>query len=108
MDKLNPAGLISVRATLPIYLIDQVSSLQRRHAERRNGKFKKNNEDQKYTYFYKIVYWINSLFSADENMWIYQGGGNICPPSKILYEISFNFTWQNVFDIEACCNKYIF
>ena len=35
-----PAGLISVRATLPIYLIDQVSSLQRR-AERRNGKFKK-------------------------------------------------------------------
>ena len=40
MDKLNPAGLISVRATLPIYLIDQVSSLQRR-AERRNGKFKK-------------------------------------------------------------------
>ena len=39
-DKLNPAGLISVRATLPIYLIDQVSSLQRR-AERRNGKFKK-------------------------------------------------------------------
>ena len=48
MDKLNPARLISVRATLPIYLIDQVSSLQRR-AERRNGKFKKNNEDQKYT-----------------------------------------------------------
>ena len=40
VDKLNPAGLISVRATLPIYLIDQVSSLQRR-AERRNGKFKK-------------------------------------------------------------------
>ena len=40
MDKLNPAGLISVRATLPIYLIDQVSSLQRR-AERRNGRFKK-------------------------------------------------------------------
>ena len=40
VDKLNPAGLISVRATLRIYLIDQVSSLQRR-AERRNGKFKK-------------------------------------------------------------------
>ena len=40
MDKLNPAGLISVRAMLPIYLIDQVSSLQCR-AERRNGKFKK-------------------------------------------------------------------
>ena len=40
VDKLNPAGLISTRATLPIYLIDQVSSLQRR-AERRNGKFKK-------------------------------------------------------------------
>ena len=45
VDKLNPAGLISVRATLPIYLIDQVSSLQRR-AERRDGKLKKNNEDQ--------------------------------------------------------------
>ena len=44
VDKLNPAELISVRAKLPIYLIDQVSSLQRR-AERRNGKFKKNNED---------------------------------------------------------------
>ena len=55
VDQLNPAGLISVRATLPIYLIDQVSSLQRR-AERRNGKFKKNNEDQKYTCFCKIVY----------------------------------------------------
>ena len=54
VDKLNPAGLISVRATLPIYLIDQVPSLQRR-AERRNGKLKKNNEDQNYTYFYKIV-----------------------------------------------------
>ena len=53
---------------LPIYLIDQVSSLQR-HAEHRDGKFKKNNEDQKYTYFYKIIYWINSLFSADENMY---------------------------------------
>ena len=62
VDKLNPAGLISVRATLPIYLIDQVSSLQRR-AERRNGKFHKNNEDLwKYTYFYKI-------FSADKNMY---------------------------------------
>ena len=45
----------------------------------------KNNEDQKYTYFYKMVYLINSLSSADENMyfstekkysrWIYQGGG---------------------------------
>ena len=45
VDKLNSAGLISVRATLPIYLIDQVSSLQRR-AERRDGKLKKNNEDQ--------------------------------------------------------------
>ena len=32
---------------------------------------------------------------------------NICPPSKIVYEISFNFTWQNVFDIETCCNKYL-
>ena len=53
VDKLNPAGLISVRATLPIYLIDQVSSLQRR-AERRDGKFK--TEDQKHTCFYKIVY----------------------------------------------------
>ena len=42
VDKLNPAGLISVHATLPIYLIDQFSSLQRR-AERRDGK----NEDQK-------------------------------------------------------------
>ena len=40
VDQLNPAGFISVRATLPIYLIDQVFSLQRR-AERRNGKFKK-------------------------------------------------------------------
>ena len=68
VDKLSPAALISVRATLPIYLIDQVSSLQRR-AERRNGKFKKITEDQKYTYFYKVVYWINSLFSADENMY---------------------------------------
>ena len=29
----------------------------------------KNNEDQKYTYFYKIVYWIDSLFSADENVY---------------------------------------
>ena len=55
VDKLNHAGLISVRATLPIYLIDQVSSLQRR-AERRNGKFKKITEDQKYTYFYRVVY----------------------------------------------------
>ena len=40
VDKLNPATLISVPATIPIYLIDQVSSSQRR-AERRNGKFKK-------------------------------------------------------------------
>ena len=40
VDKFNPAGLISVRATLPIYLIDHVSILQRR-AERRDGKFKK-------------------------------------------------------------------
>ena len=55
VDKLNPAGLISVRATLRIYFIDQVSSLQRR-AERRNGKFKKNNEYQIYTYFYNIVH----------------------------------------------------
>ena len=34
-------------------------------------------------------------------------GENVCPPRKIVYEISFNFTWQNVFDIEACCNKYL-
>ena len=27
VDQLNPTGLISVRATLPIYLIDQVSSV---------------------------------------------------------------------------------
>ena len=90
VDKLNPAGLISVRATLPIYLIDQVSSLQRR-AERRDSKFK--NQDQKYTCFYKIVYWINSLFSADENMYFSEKstageytkeGENVCPPSKII------------------------
>ena len=91
VDKLNPAGLISVRATLPIYLIDQVSSLQRR-AERRDGKFK--NEDQKYNCFYKIVYWINSLFSADENMYFSEKstageytkeGENVYPPCKIIY-----------------------
>ena len=35
------------------------------------------------------------------------GGGDICPSSKIVYEISFNFTWQNVFDMEARCNKYL-
>ena len=40
VDKLNPAGLISVRAPLPIYLIDQASILQRR-AESRDSKFKK-------------------------------------------------------------------
>ena len=29
-------------------------------------------------------------------------GENICPPSKkYLYEISFNFTWQNVFEIKV-------
>ena len=33
---------------------------------------------------------------------------NICPPSKIIYmEYFLKFTWQNVFDIEACCNKYL-
>ena len=26
---------------------------------------------------------------------------------KLYMKISFNFTWQNVFDIETCCNKYL-
>ena len=79
----------------------------------------KNNEDQKYTYFYKIVYWINSLFSADENMYFSEKSTageytkvkereNICPPSKTIYmEYLLKFTWENVFDIEACCDKYL-
>ena len=35
-------------------------------------------------------------------------GESICPPSKMIYmEYLLKFTWQNVFDIEACCNKYL-
>ena len=61
MDKLNPAGLISVRATLPIYLIDQVSSLQRR-AERRNGKLKKKTMKTRNTFIF-IRQFIESIHS---------------------------------------------
>ena len=33
---------------------------------------------------------------------------DICPPSKIIYmEYLLKFIWQNVFDIEACSNKYL-
>ena len=77
----------------------------------------KINGDQKYTYFNKIVYWTNSLFSADENMYFSEKstagdytkeGENICPPSKIIYnKYLLILLGQNVFDIEASCNKYL-
>ena len=89
VDKLNPAGLISVRATLPIYLIDQASILQRR-AERRNGEFKKIMKTRNIIIF--IRSFIESIAvkictfqkksTADEYT---KEGENICPPSKIIY-----------------------
>ena len=91
--KLNPAGLISVRATLPIYLIDQASILQRR-AERRDSKFKKIMKTINILVF--IRYFIESILyfllmkictsqkksTAGEYT---KEGENICPPSKIIY-----------------------
>ena len=93
VDEFNPAGLISVRATLPIYLIDQVSSLQRR-AERRNCKFKIIMKTSNILIF--IRWFIESTHSfllmkictfhkqstASEYT---KEGENICPPIKIIY-----------------------
>ena len=95
MDKLNPAGLISVRATLPIYLIDQVSSLQRR-AERRDGKFKKVTKTRNILSFVRqFIESIHSFllmkictFQKKSTAGEYtKEGKNICPPtpSKIIY-----------------------
>ena len=76
VDKLDPAGLISVCATLPIYLIDQVSSLQRR-AERRIAM---NTESIHFFLLMKIC--AKKRSTAGEYT---KEGENICPPSKIIY-----------------------
>ena len=96
MDKLNAAELISVRAKLPIYLIDQVSSLQRR-AERRNGKFKKIMKTRNILIFMRqFIESIHSFllmkictFQKKSAAGKYtKEGENICPPSKIIYNLA--------------------